>query len=171
MIDLEEVRYPYPEGTPPSLDGVDLMVSAGERVVLTGVSGSGKSTMLRVVNGLVPHFYGGRFGGRALVGGVDTRASSPQGLAADVGTVFQDLPARFLTGTVEDEIAFSLEVGREEARRIPARVAEIAERMAVSALGDRRLDQLSAGEQARLAIAVAAARRPRVLLLDEPVTH
>ena len=171
MISIEAVRYTYPEAPRPALSGIDLTVSAGERVLLAGVSGSGKSTLLRVVNGLVPHFYGGRFGGRALVGGVDTRLSSPQGLAADVGTVFQDLPARFLTGTVEDEIAFSLEVGREEARRIPARVAEIAERMAVSALGDRRLDQLSAGEQARLAIAVAAARRPRVLLLDEPVTH
>src|SRR3989304_8803487 len=128
MIDLEEVRYTYPEATRPSLDGVDLVVSSGERVVLTGVSGSGKSTMLRVVNGLVPHFYGGRFGGRARGGGVDTRSSSPQSLAANVGTVFQDLPARFLTGTIDDEIAFSLEVARVEPRPVPARVAEITDR-------------------------------------------
>ena len=171
MIDLEEVRYTYPEATRPSLDGVDLVVSSGERVVLTGVSGSGKSTMLRVVNGLVPHFYGGRFGGRARVGGVDTRSSSPQSLAANVGTVFQDLPARFLTGTIDDEIAFSLEVARVDPRQMPARVAEITDRMGVARLTDRRLDQLSAGERARLAIAAAAARQPHVLLLDEPVTH
>ncbi len=171
VIHLEDVRYTYPEAARPSLDGVNLMVSTGERVVLAGVSGSGKSTLLRVVNGLVPHFYGGRFGGRASVAGVDTRNSSPQGLAANVGTVFQDLPARFLTNTIEDEIAFSMEVARVDPRQMPARVAEIAERMGVAALANRRLDQLSAGEQARLAIAAAAARQPRVLLLDEPVTH
>jgi energy-coupling factor transport system ATP-binding protein len=171
MIEIEALRYTYPEAKQSSLERVDLRIGTGERVVLAGVSGSGKSTLLRVVNGLVPHFYGGRFGGRALVGGVDTRDSSPHGLAAHVGTVFQDLPARFLTGSVEDEIGFSLEVARVEARRIPARVAQIAERMGVSTLAGRRLERLSAGEQARLAIAAAAARRPRVLLLDEPVTH
>jgi energy-coupling factor transport system ATP-binding protein len=168
---LEAVRFTYPEAVRPALDGVALRVDPGERVLLGGVSGSGKSTLLRVINGLVPHFYGGRFGGRAFVSGADTRTSSPQGLAASVGTVFQDLPARFLTGAVEDEIAFSLELAQVDARRIPARVAEISERMGVTRLGDRRLERLSAGEQARLAVAAAAARRPDILLLDEPVTH
>ncbi len=170
-LELERVGYTYPEASGPALDGVDLRIGLGERVLIGGASGSGKSTLLRTANGLVPHFYGGRFGGRATVLGMDTRTTSPQSLAAQVGMVFQDLPARFLTNSVEDEIAFSLELSGAGSRLIPARVEAIAERMGVARLVGRRLEHLSAGEQARLAIAAALARQPRLLLLDEPVTH
>lgn len=171
MIRLEGVRYEYPGAPGFALDGVDLSVAAAERVILTGPSGSGKSTLLRVVNGLVPHFYGGRFGGRAVVGGLDTRRSTPQELAGVVGTVFQDLPTRFLTGSVQDEITFSLEVaGVRPAEIVPAAFA-IADRMGLARLNGRRIDTLSAGEQARLAMAAAVARRPQALVLDEPLTH
>jgi len=170
-LELERVGYTYPEASGPALDGVDLRIGLGEMVLIGGASGSGKSTLLRTANGLVPHFYGGRFGGRATVLGMDTRTTSPQSLAAQVGMVFQDLPARFLTDSVEDEIAFSLELSGAGSRLIPARVEAIAERMGVARLVGRRLEHLSAGEQARLAIAAALARQPRLLLLDEPVTH
>ncbi len=170
-LELEHVRYTYPEAKHPALDVVDLVIGPGERVLVGGVSGSGKSTLLRTANGLVPHFYGGRFAGRATVLGVDTRTASPQSLARQVGMVFQDLPARFLTDSVGDEIAFSLEIGGAEVQGIPRRVEAIAERMGVAALAGRRLEHLSAGEQARLAIAAAVAREPKMLVLDEPVTH
>lgn len=171
VLKLEHVTYTYPEASRPVLDHVDLSIEAGERVLVGGVSGSGKSTLLRTANGLVPHFYGGRFAGRATVLGVDTRTATPQSLAAHVGMVFQDLPARFLTDSVEDEIAFSLELGGAGVRLIPSQVESIAERMGVARLVGRRLEHLSAGEQARLAIAAALARQPKLLLLDEPVTH
>jgi energy-coupling factor transport system ATP-binding protein len=170
-LEFDRVTYTYPEAGAAALDGVDLRVGLGERVLLGGASGSGKSTLLRAANGLVPHFYGGRFGGRATVLGVDTRTTSPQSLAAQVGMVFQDLPARFLTDSAEDEIAFSLELSGAGPRLLSGRVDAIAERMGVAGLVGRRLEHLSAGEQARLSIAAALARRPRLLLLDEPVTH
>lgn len=170
-LELDRVVYTYPEAGAPALDRVDLRVGLGERVLVGGDSGSGKSTLLRTANGLVPHFYGGRFGGRATVLGVDTRTTSPQSLAAQVGMIFQDLPARFLTDSADDEIAFSLELSGAGPRMIRSRVEAIAERMGVTGLVGRRLEHLSAGEQARLAIAAALARQPRLLLLDEPVTH
>jgi len=168
---LERLRYTYPGAARPALDGLDLTLDLGQRALLAGPSGAGKSTLLRTGNGLVPHFYGGRFGGRATVMGVDTRTASPQSLSSHVGMVFQDLPARFLTDSVQDEIAFSLEVAGLDGQAMPRRVDSIVERMGVTRLVGRRLDHLSAGEQARLAIAAALARNPRLLLLDEPVTH
>jgi len=171
VIALERLRYTYPESPRPALLDLDLTIAGGECVLVGGVSGSGKSTLLRAINGLVPHFYGGRFGGRAIVAGLDTRLARPQVLAAHVGTVFQDHPSRFLTASVEEEVAFSLEVAVSDPRRIPARVREVVDRLGVAELAGRQLDRLSAGEQARLAIAAAAARGPRILVLDEPVTH
>ena len=171
VLELDRVGYSYPGSSRPALTAVDLRLAPGERVLLTGASGSGKSTLLRTANGLVPHFYGGRFSGRAVVMGLDTRQAPPQLLASHVGMVFQDLPARFLTDSVEDEIAFSLELSGSPSRRIAGEVAAISERMGVTPLIGRRLEHLSAGEQARLAITAALARGPSLLLLDEPVTH
>jgi energy-coupling factor transporter ATP-binding protein EcfA2 len=171
VIDIEGVRYYYPASGSPALDGIDVTIQAGTRGLVTGASGSGKSTLLRAVNGLVPHFYGGRFGGRVVVGGVDTRRASPRSLAGQVGTVFQDSQARFLTGSIEEEVSFSMELARAPAGEVEARVREILDRMGLAALRDRKLDHLSAGERARVAIAAALARRPAVLVLDEPVTH
>jgi energy-coupling factor transport system ATP-binding protein len=171
MIRLDGVRYAYPDSERFALEGVDLGVDAGQRVLVAGPSGCGKSTLLRVINGLVPHFYGGRFGGRARIAGIDTRHASPQELAGVVGTVFQDLPARFLTGSVRDEIAFSLELGGVRPGETAAGADEIAERMGLARRNGQSIENLSAGEQARLAMAAAAARRPHVLVLDEPLTH
>jgi energy-coupling factor transport system ATP-binding protein len=170
-VELENVSYAYPEASRLALDQIDLRIAAAESVLIAGASGSGKSTLLRAVNGLVPHFYGGRFAGRASVMGLDTRTTAPQLLAAHVGMVFQDLPARFLSDSVDGEIAFSLELAGNGGRLTAGQVEAISERMGVAHLRGRRLEHLSAGEQARLAIAAALARRPKVLLLDEPVTH
>jgi energy-coupling factor transport system ATP-binding protein len=171
VLELDHLTYTYPGAIRPALTDINLNVVGGERLLVGGPSGSGKSTLLRTANGLVPHFYGGRFAGRARVLGVDTRSAGPQTLASRVGMVFQDLPARFLTDSVEDEIAFSLELAGSGRPVIASGVRDIAERMGVAHLAGRRLEHLSAGEQARLAIAAALARKPDLLLMDEPVTH
>lgn len=171
MISLRGVRFTYPGADRPALDGVDLDVAPAERVLVAGASGSGKSTLLRSVNGLVPHFYGGRFGGRVVIDGMDTRQASPRQLASRVGTVFQDSQARFLTGSVLEEVEFSLELAGTPPRELLRRMTEVVERMGLAELAERRPDRLSAGERARLGIAAALGRDPAALVLDEPVTH
>ncbi|MCJ7513207.1 MAG: ATP-binding cassette domain-containing protein [Anaerolineales bacterium] len=171
MIRIEHLTYTYPAAERPALQDVGFELQAGQGLLLTGTSGSGKSTLLWSMNGLVPHFYGGRFAGRVRVAGLDTRESLPPAMAAKVGTVFQEPTFRFITSTAGDEIAFGLELAGLPTGDIRRRVQETLERLDIGDLRDRPLDRLSGGEQQRVAIAAALARQPQVLLLDEPTSQ
>lgn len=177
MIHFEHVTYSYPDTerdgayAPPALSNLSLHIGEGELVVVAGPSGSGKSTLLRCLNGLVPHFYGGRFAGRVRVAGLDTRAHPPHALAATVGFVFQDPESQFVTGRVADEIAFGLENFNVPPATLRLRVEEVLDQLGIAALRERPLHTLSGGEKQRVAIAAALALRPRVLALDEPTSQ
>ncbi len=171
MIRLEHLTYSYPASGRAALQDISLDLEQGRGLLLTGTSGSGKSTLLWSMNGLVPHFYGGRFAGRVRVDGLDTRSALPPVLAAKVGTVFQEPTFRFITSTVADEIAFGLELADLSSAVIRGRVQETLERLELGGLQERELDTLSGGEQQRVAIAAALARQPQVLLLDEPASQ
>ena len=89
VADLADVRFAYTPGRD-VLDGVSLRIDDGEHVALLGPSGGGKSTLLRALAGLVPHFHGGVFAGRVTIGGFDTREATPASLVGVVASVFQD---------------------------------------------------------------------------------
>jgi len=171
MIDLDRLTYTYPGGSGPVLAGVTLHVAEGEFVLVAGPSGVGKSTLLRCLNGLVPHFTGGMVGGRISVAGRDPVVEGPQVLSRVVGFVFQDPEAQFVVDRVEDEIAFALENGAVPPAEMRARVEEVLRLLDLAPLRDRPLDTLSGGEKQRVAIAAALALRPRVLVLDEPTSQ
>jgi energy-coupling factor transport system ATP-binding protein len=109
VLALDRLTYTYPGASRPALADASLMVAPGELVVVVGTSGSGKSTLLRAACGLVPHFYGGVFAGRAVVAGMDTRKHGPGELAVSVGTLFQDPETQVVMGTPRAELAFPLE--------------------------------------------------------------
>lgn len=167
---LEGVGVTYPGAAEPTLREVDLSVPEGELCLVVGPTGSGKSTLLRAACGLVPHFTGGTLTGRVLVDGRDTREHLPRDLADVIGVVGQDPAAGFVTGTVEDELAYAMEQLAVPTATMRTRVEEVLDLLGLAGLRDRPLADLSGGEQQRVAIGSVLTAGPRLLLLDEPTS-
>ncbi len=165
------LTYSYPGASRPALDAVSLTVEQGELIVVLGPSSSGKSTLLRALAGLVPHFYGGRFAGSVEVGGRDTRRTRPAELAGTVACLFQDPESQVVMGRVLGEVAFGLEnLGVPPSEIAPRALAALAV-VGAGHLSDRPTDQLSGGELQRVCLASTLALEPRVLLFDEPTSQ
>jgi energy-coupling factor transport system ATP-binding protein len=171
MIEFKNVTFTYGGAERPALDRIDLRVSDGEFVLVSGDSGSGKSTLLRCINGLVPHFYGGRYGGSVTVNGLNAAASTVAALSVAVGLVFQDSSAQIVTDTVEDEIAFGPRNLGLPAAEVKDRVSAAIADMRLESLAGRRTASLSGGEKQKVAIAAVLSMRPGVLILDEPLAE
>ncbi len=169
-IRFENVSVTFDGHDTPVLQGVDLAIDQGELVLVVGRTGSGKSTLLGAINGLVPHFTGGRLDGRVLVQGLDTRDHRPRDLAAHVGMVGQDPLAGFVTDTVEEELAYGMEQLGLPTGTMRKRVEETLDLLGISDLRDAPLRDLSGGQQQRVAIGSVLTTHPRVLVLDEPTS-
>ena len=163
--------FAYGVETRSVLANVDFDIDEGELLLLAGPSGGGKSTLLRCLNGLVPHFHGGRFNGRVVVGGFDTRLHQPRELARVAGMVFQDPEAQVVARTVEEEIVFGLENIGAAPVVLRKRLEESLDALSIAHLRDRTIASLSGGELQRVAIAGVLTMQPRLLLLDEPTSQ
>ena len=165
---LDGLSYWYPRAEQAALAEVDLRIEEGQFVLLAGPSAGGKSTLLRLFNGLVPQFHGGSLTGRVEVAGLEPARTAARRMAVTAGMVFQEPEAQAIAETVEEEVAFGMEqqgVPREGMRR---RMDSVLEAMGIDHLRHRRLLTLSGGERQRVAIASVLALEPRLLLLDEP---
>lgn len=170
MIRYERVGITYPGAPAPVLAGVDLEVPEGELCVVVGPTGCGKSTLLGLVNGHVPHFTGGDLTGCVRVAGRDTRTHPPRELAELVGVVRQDPASGFVTETVEEELAYGMELRAVPPAVMRTRVEETLDLLGLADLRTRPLRTLSGGQAQRVAIGAALTARPRVLVCDEPTS-
>jgi putative spermidine/putrescine transport system ATP-binding protein len=152
----------FPDGTR-ALEPVDLDISAGETVVILGPSGCGKTTTLRLIAGLESPDSGGR----VFFGNDDVTDISIE--KRNVGMVFQSY-ALFPNMNVEQNIVYGLKVRGLDQKSRQRRLEEMLEMMKIEELRHRHIDQLSGGQKQRVALARAIAVRPRILLLDEPLT-
>ncbi len=171
MIRFNDVRFSYAAADRLALDRINLEINDGEFILIAGDSGSGKSTLLRCLNGLVPHFYGGKFGGQITVNGIDTKTAAVAELSPHVGLVFQDSGAQLVTETVEEEIAFgprNLGLGGVE---VAERVERAMREMSLAGLTGRRTATLSGGEKQKVVIASVLSLEPKILALDEPLAE
>ena len=144
----------------PILKNITAEFTAGKIHLLTGVSGSGKSTILKLIAGLLP-----KYGGEIVAGAVDVPTD------ARIGMVFQDPLMQFALDTPRHELEFTLENCQVPTDKIPERVKEALQFGKVDDLANRLITTLSGGQQQRVALAAATAMQPNVLLLDEPFTN
>jgi energy-coupling factor transport system ATP-binding protein len=167
---LDGVSYRYPGAAAPSLRQVDLTIEPGLTLV-AGSSGGGKSTLLRLFDGLVPQFHGGRISGSAVVAGLDPLRTPIPRLATRVGLVFQDVETQSVYGSVEREVAFGLENLGLPRGEMHDRVDEALAELGIEELRGRRLSTLSGGERQRVQLAAVLALRPQLVALDEPTSQ
>lgn len=162
MISVRDLVYNY--GDEPVLDGVSLDIDDGEWVVLAGPNGSGKTTLVRQFNGLLTPDEG-----EVHVDGTPVEAD-PVAARTTVGMVFQSPRTQFVAATVGADVAFGPEnLGLSHAE-IDERVERSLAAVGMDGRTDERIDELSGGEQSRVAIAGALAMEPDHLVLDEPFT-
>jgi len=170
VIRFDQVSLSYDQSPRPVLRAVSLRIEEGELCLVIGHTGSGKSTLLGAINGLVPHFTGGTLTGRVVVDGRDTAQFKPREFADVVGVVGQDPMAGFVTDTVEEELAYTMEQLAIEPAAMRTRLEETLDLLGIADLRRRALHTLSGGQQQRVAIGAALTAQPRVLVLDEPTS-
>ena len=164
MIDIESLTKTFGSGAEAftALDDVSVTIASNEFFTLLGPSGCGKTTLLRVIAGFIDPTRG-----KVALDGEDLLTRPPY--ARPVNTVFQSY-ALFPHMTVAQNIAFGLEMLKKPRAEIAATVEEMLVLVRMTEMADRRTDQISGGQQQRVALARALAPRPKVLLLDEPLS-
>lgn len=170
MIELTRASFQY-ENSDRGVQDISLLVKCGECVVLTGLSGCGKTTVTRLVNGLAPSYYPGAFSGSVRIDGKDISRLSTWEIGRLVGSVFQDSKSQFFSAELAGEVAFPCENYGPSAREIRERTDAAIEALKMSRLKDRAVDILSSGEKQRAAIASVYVMKPKVFVCDEPTAN
>ena len=178
MIELHNVDFSYTtvgaDGETlrkNGISGLDMTIRDGEFVVLTGGSGCGKTTITRLINGLIPHYYNGELSGSITIDGVSVPDTPIFETAKKVGSVFQNPRSQFFNVNTTDEIAFAAENQCIEPGMIKAHIAETAASMQIEKLLDRSIFELSGGEKQIIACAGINVLSPEIIVLDEPSSN
>jgi len=174
IINIENVYYSYPQKSNNrerkySLEGINLSVLEGEFLAVMGETGAGKSTLCRLLNGIIPRFYGGHLSGTVTVDGERTDESSVSRLALKVGMALDDPEAQLFTSSVRNEAAFGPENLLFPVKEIEERVKYALHAVGLEGFEDRQPMTLSGGEKQRLVIAAAITMNAKIIVLDEPL--
>jgi energy-coupling factor transporter ATP-binding protein EcfA2 len=169
VVRTHEAAYRYPQNNR-GLTPISLNIPPGEQVLITGPSGCGKSTLARCLTGLIPHLYHGTLEGQVWLDELLTADTALWQLAERAGLVFQNPAPQMLAESVEEEIIFGLENLGLPRPTIGERLQDTLARFGLEEMRTRSPQTLSGGEQQKLALAAITARRPRVLVLDEPLS-
>lgn len=172
MITFQDVSFRYKDSEQAqSLKHVSFHIAPGEVVLLCGRSGCGKTTITRLINGLIPHFYEGNVMGGVTVAGQDVLAQPITKTAQSVGSVFQNPRSQFFNVDSTSEIVFGCENMGWSFEMIDARLQEMVGVFALTPLLDRNLFHLSGGEKQKIACASVSMADPPVMVLDEPASN
>ena len=168
VIDFENVSFSYGTQTEGSLRNINFKVKEGEFILLTGQSGSGKTTVTRLINGLIPHFFEGVLTGTVKVLGSDIKTITPGEMGKNIASIFQNPRSQFFTTNSTKEVAFALENYGIDRDEMIDRVNCAFHDFEAENLMDRDMFSLSSGEKQKIAIIAAKALNPKIYVFDEP---
>lgn len=168
LIRFEGFFFRYKGNEIYALDNINLRLEQNKFILLCGETGSGKTTLIRCMNGLIPQFYSGFYKGKVFVHEKDTTITPIADLSTEVGIVFQNPENQLIAMNVEHEIAFGLENLGVPTKEISKRIQESASLTEIEHILDKAPFELSGGEQQRVAIASILVLKPKFLILDEP---
>lgn len=171
MIEFRNVSFSYPDGADGGLKNIDITIPDGQCVLLCGRSGCGKTTLTRLLNGLIPQFFAGELTGEVLLDGENIFSLPMYRITEKVGSVFQNPRTQFFNVDTDSEIAFGIENEALPPEELKRRVAETAQALRIESLLGRSIFALSGGEKQKIAFASVYAMQPEVYLLDEPSSN
>ncbi|MCR5272710.1 MAG: energy-coupling factor ABC transporter ATP-binding protein [Lachnospiraceae bacterium] len=174
MIRFDKVSFKYNEEKKneiKALSDVNIEIDDGQVIVITGESGCGKTTVVRLINGLSPKFYGGQFEGSVSVEGEDPTSQELYETAKVVGSVFQNPRSQFFNVDTTSEITFSCVNQGLDKMVIKERLAHVTDEFKIQNLLDRSIFDLSGGQKQKIACASIAMSDSKVIVMDEPSSN
>lgn len=169
QIEFSDFSFQYKSLDKPTLKNINLKIQKGEKIVIIGASGSGKSTIGRCLNGLIPHAIKGQCSGKLNIAGKDTSRFEMQHYTELVGTVLQDTDSQFVGLTVGEDIAFALENQCTPTAEMYPVVKSTAQMVELESMLDRSPQELSGGQKQRVSLAGILVDDVDILLFDEPL--
>lgn len=172
MIELKNISFRYRDSEQDGcLKNVNLSIHRGEVLLLCGKSGCGKTTMIRLINGLIPNYYAGQIEGEVLLEGENVSQQPLYQTSRRVGSVFQNPRSQFFNIDTTSEVVFGCENMGIPVPAIDEKLKQTVAMFKIQKLMDRNLFHLSGGEKQKIACASVSASGPDVLVLDEPASN
>lgn len=168
MISINEVSYSYKRSEEEQLNTISMEIGKGEVILLCGKSGSGKTTVTKLINGLIPHFSEGNLSGSIYINGISTREMKIYEISEEVGSIFQNPKTQFFNLDSDSELIFGLENMGETPDKIIVQIFKAISDLEIEKLKNRNVFKMSGGEKQLLAIASVYATNPAVYVFDEP---
>lgn len=171
MVEFNSVSFSYTENGTGAVHDISFSVPEGQFILVCGASGCGKTTITRLINGLIPHFFSGNLSGSIRVAGRETSATPIADISDTVGSVFQNPRTQFFNADTDSEIVFGMENRGMPVNDILERLEAVTAELNLQRLRSKNIFELSGGEKQKIAFASAYAAFPKVLVLDEPSSN